>query len=84
MQHTYTVTLVLHALGAWDWSWQTAAQARPTGRPNLGTVVFSVDINVQAELLAGTGRGQHGSGEHEEKNGGGWDLHVDFGLGGFV
>lgn len=84
MQHTYTITRELPPLGACGWIVNTGIPAIPIGRSNLETVGFSVDINVQAELLEGTGRGQHASGEHEEENGGGWDLHIDFGLGGFV
>ena len=43
------------------------------------TAGFVVDINAKAELLAGTGRGQHGSGVKIKDNESGWDLHVGSG-----
>ena len=63
------------------WLRETDLCARALGSPNLETAHAGpvVDTDIETELLAGTGRGEHGSGEHVKPKGqgGGSDLHLE-------
>ena len=62
MEHTYAKFPGLPVPGAFSLLRETDPQTNITSRLSLETAGFLLDINAEAELLAGTGRGQHGSG----------------------
>ncbi len=80
MEHTYAIFLgILLPRGATRVHRKTGIPAIVFTRETAG---FLVDIDAKAELLEGTGRGQHGSGVKIKDNESGWDLHVGSGSGG--
>lgn len=76
MEHTYAKSPGIEVRGAFRLTRKTGLPAKKSSRETAG---FLVDINAKAELLAGTGRGQHGSGVKIKDNESGWDLHVSSG-----